>query len=294
MSVRGRLRLFNTIRGNTTLQKHLPNTISGWELPFSFPLFVTVFVITSLNYEWASTHLTYLCGHFFVCRRETWLLGNEGSFLSGVQLFISVRDRPQWFYETPGNMMISSHGNIFRVTGPLWGESTGHRWIPLTRPASQSIGGCFDLRLNKRLSKQSGRRWFETPSRSLWYHCNDLRRLSKDTPWLDADAADIWPVSHISSHKVCTRFHYSDVITGAMTSQITSLVILYSTVYSGADQRKHQSSASLAFVWGIHQSPMNSPHKWPVKRKMFPFDDVIVFVVLCFVVVALPILGGIA
>ena len=49
----------------------------------------------------------------------------------------------------------------------------------------------------------------------------------------------------------------------------------YSTVYSGVDQRKHQSSASLAFVQGIHRGPANSPHKWPVTRKMFPFDDVI-------------------
>ena len=47
------------------------------------------------------------------------------------------------------------------------------------------------------------------------------------------------------------------------------------TVYSGADQSKHQSSASLAFVWGIHRGPVNPPHKWPVTRKMFPFDDVI-------------------
>ena len=45
--------------------------------------------------------------------------------------------------------------------------------------------------------------------------------------------------------------HYDDVIMGAMTSQITSLTIAYSTVYSDADQRKHQSSASLAFVRGI-------------------------------------------
>ena len=69
--------------------------------------------------------------------------------------------------------------------------------------------------------------------------------------------------------------HYNDVIMGAMASQITSLRIVYSTVYSDADQRKHRSSASLAFVRGIHQSPVNSPHKWPVTRKMFPFDDVI-------------------
>ena len=60
-----------------------------------------------------------------------------------------------------------------------------------------------------------------------------------------------------------------------MASQITSLTIVYSSIYSGADQRKHQSSASLAFVRGIHRWPVNSPHKGPVTRKMFPFDDVI-------------------
>ena len=69
--------------------------------------------------------------------------------------------------------------------------------------------------------------------------------------------------------------HYGDVVMGAIASQITSLTIVYSTVYSDADQRKHQSSASLAFVRGIHRGPVNSPHKWPVTRKMFPFDDVI-------------------
>ena len=73
-----------------------------------------------------------------------------------------------------------------------------------------------------------------------------------------------------------SKRHYSDVIMGAIASQITSLTIVYSTVYSDGDQRKHQSSASLAFVWGIHCWPVNSPHKWPVTQKMFPFDDVIV------------------
>ena len=58
--------------------------------------------------------------------------------------------------------------------------------------------------------------------------------------------------------------HYTDVIMSSMASQVTSLTIVYSTVHSGADQRKHQSSASLAFVRGIHRSPMNSPHKRPV------------------------------
>ena len=69
--------------------------------------------------------------------------------------------------------------------------------------------------------------------------------------------------------------HYRDVIMNTMPSHITSLAIVYTTVYSGADQRKHQSSASLAFVRGIHRRPVNFPHKWPVTRTMFPFDDVI-------------------
>ena len=51
--------------------------------------------------------------------------------------------------------------------------------------------------------------------------------------------------------------------------------MVYSTVYSDTDQRKHQSSASLAFVRGIHREPVYSLHKWPVTRKVFPFDDVI-------------------
>ena len=60
-----------------------------------------------------------------------------------------------------------------------------------------------------------------------------------------------------------------------MASQIISLSIVCSTIYSGADQSKHQSSTSLAFVQGIHRWPVNSPHKKPTTRKMFPFDDVI-------------------
>ena len=70
------------------------------------------------------------------------------------------------------------------------------------------------------------------------------------------------------------KWHYGDVM-GTIASQITSLMIVYLTVYSGADQRKYQCSASLAFVPGIHRWPVNSPHKWPVTRKMFPFNDVI-------------------
>ena len=60
--------------------------------------------------------------------------------------------------------MTSSSGSIFHVTGPLWGEFTGHRWIPLTIPVTWSFDVIFDLGMNKRLSKQSRHRWFESPS----------------------------------------------------------------------------------------------------------------------------------
>ena len=69
-------------------------------------------------------------------------------------------------------MMTSSNGNIFRVTGPLCGEFTGPGEFPTQRPVTRSFDVFFDLRLNKRLSKQPWGWWFETPSWSLWRQCN--------------------------------------------------------------------------------------------------------------------------
>ena len=73
------------------------------------------------------------------------------------------------------------------------------------------------------------------------------------------------------------KTHYNHVTMTAMASQITSVSSVCSTVGSGVDQNKHQSSSSLAFVRGIHRWPVNSPRKRPVTRKMFPFDDVIMY-----------------
>ena len=67
----------------------------------------------------------------------------------------------------------------------------------------------------------------------------------------------------------------SDVIMSAMASEITGVSVVYSTVCSGADHRKYQSPASLAFVRGIHRWLVDSLHKGPVTRKMVPFYDVI-------------------
>ena len=253
------------------------------------------------------------------------------------------------------------------------------------RPVTRSFDIFFDLCLNERLSTQSWGWWFETPSRSLWHHCNDQLFKSlwpSRTPYsnndkndddddddddddknnddnignendndddYDYDVAYIYMYSinftmvisyHVKKRIVSRKYwrvtysiltqnkdqliegytmlkrevfrvlwkastekaedrkrvpklwsgiwktasakpfqiaswHYSDVIMGAMASQITNITIVYSIVYSGADRKKHQCSASLAFVEGIHWWPVNSPPKGPVTRKMFPFDDAI-------------------
>ena len=84
-------------------------------------------------------------------------------------------------------------------------------------------------------------------------------------------------ISEVTSIFSCNNSepYYSDVMMVAIASQITSFTIVHSNVYSDANQRKHQSSASLAFVRGIHRGPVNFPHKWHVTREMFPFDEFI-------------------
>ena len=161
--------------------------------------------------------------------------------------------------------------------------------FPTQRPVTRSFDVYFYLRPNKRLSKQSWGWWFATQSRPLWRHRNVLRGINPHHKqslmwnWMSL----LWR-HHVFAcfrrsitRTIAYRFivnqilHCCDAIMGAMTSQIISLTIVYSTFHSGADQRKYQSSASLAFVREIHQWPVNSPYKWPVTRRMFPCDDVI-------------------
>ena len=88
-------------------------------------------------------------------------------------------------------------------------------------------------------------------------------------------------------HAICYTLYYRSLLwrhderDGVSNHQLHDC---YSNVYYnwGADQRKHQSSASLAFVRGIHRSPVNSPYKGPVTRKMFPFDDIIMYRAIIF------------
>ena len=152
---------------------------------------------------------------------------------------------------------------------PVTGE------LPAQRPVTRSFDGFFDGRL------RNGSHF--APEKMLWasqcyLYPPGLLLLIPGQSYNCSSEATLTIVGSIKSNRnwwyVPTN-HYSDVIMGTMASQITSLTIVYSTVCSGEDQRKHQSSASLGFVRGIHRWPVNFPHKWPVTQKMFPFDDVI-------------------
>ena len=99
---------------------------------------------------------------------------------SWLQVFGCIHS--SWSFQ---QMMTSSNGNIFRFTGPLCGEFTGHQWIPLTKPVTRSFDVFSDLRMNKRLSKQSRRRWSQTQSLWLWCHCNECLHLWELTDTFD-------------------------------------------------------------------------------------------------------------
>ena len=99
--------------------------------------------------------------------------------------------------------------------------------------------------------------------------CNNLTRVPGWCPLQ-------WPPGGI------LHCHFNDVIMSVMAALFTGLSVIYSIVFcSAVDQRKHQSSSLLAFVRGIHRWPVNSPHKGPVNRKMFPFDDFIILMPIC-------------
>ena len=105
-----------------------------------------------------------------------------------------------------------------------------------------------------------------------------IRPLSKHNYATKITITAITSIETINCHPGNTlAVHYSDVMMSAMASQITILTIVCSTIYSGADRRKHQSSTSQPFVRRIHRWPVISPHKGPVTRKRFPFDDVIIY-----------------
>ena len=141
-----------------------------------------------------------------------------------------------------------------RVTGPLCGEFTGDRWIPRTK--GQQCGKCFHLMTSSWTNDPIRRN--SDATRSLMYF--DSRNCFENL------VCKVYSIRLQCVRQMPRFLQYSDVIMGTMAYKITSLKIAYSIIHSGADQRKHQSSALLALCAG------NSPHKVPMTRKMFPFE----------------------
>ena len=174
-------------------------------------------------------------------------------------------------------MMMSSNGNIYGVTGPLWGESTRS---PVDSPHKgqwcrasifslicawtndwANIRNAGDFRRHCAhydvIVMTLSRVWIQSPHASPlrandWAaYLSSLEKGCRELSRVFCNRCLLWFWCAVYLCHGCPVFtHYSDVIMNMMASQITSLTIVYSTVYSGADQRKYQSSASLAFVWG--------------------------------------------
>ena len=139
--------------------------------------------------------------------------------------------------------MLSNSGSINENTTPhllVTSRCRGFVLMTVTVIVAAENRLCMTL-MSKSLATLLFHKWFQLPTQTTW-----------------------------KLHIIGT--HYNDVIMGMIASEITSLTSVYSTVYSDADQRKHQSSASSHFVRGIHWGPVNSSHKWPVTRKMVPFS----------------------
>ena len=113
-----------------------------------------------------SGHLYLRSKSFIFC----WIKQISFTYFENSTMHILIVTFNMWTFNHA--MMTSSNGNLFRVIGPLCGEFTGHCWIPLTKPVTRSFYVFFHLCLNQWLSKQQRDWWFETPSCSLWSHCN--------------------------------------------------------------------------------------------------------------------------
>ena len=104
---------------------------------------------------------------------------------------------------TPANMMTSSNGNIFRVTGHLCGKFTGPRWISRTKASDAELWCSFDMRPNIRLSKHSWGWWFETPPQSLWRHRNEIHtKAMHDCLFF---FARVWPMESLTKGQQCGK-----------------------------------------------------------------------------------------
>ena len=163
------------------------------------------------------------------------------------------------------------------IRSHLWGQC--ETWVWFLAPTSKRI--CKSQRPAKTptiISPTSGdseHSWARKPRAWLYMHLSQARLTTATVLLMDyqiissrnSSCQTSFQSEEIWLHNSCT--HYADVIMTTMESQITSLTVVYSTVYSDADQRKHQSSASLAFVWGIHRDRWIPRTKGQLRGKCF-------------------------
>ena len=166
------------------------------------------------------------------------------------------------------NIMTSPNGNILCDTGLLCGEYTGHRWIQ-RQVMTQSFDVFFDLHLNQQLSKQRRRRWFETPSRSLWRHCNETICNSFRNWWSRAYGTpshlqpSCWHYGdrhRVKFYKGSLQWHHMSLI----VSQITGIYTACSTSCWGYLPKKISKLLALCHAANI---------KWNLykERNVFPW-----------------------
>ena len=163
-------------------------------------------------------------------------------------------------------MMTSSNGNIFRVTGPLWGEAIGHQQIPFTKASDAEFDVFFDLRLNKLLRKQSQHRWFEMPPCSFWRHCYDNGSVCSSTPnW------QFW------AHVLGTRFRKnrqrSFVILNMLLVNIDIIYLLKDECYC-CYSRTYIVNRSLGLQYTLS---VHNPNRQPIFNKGHPLANSINF-----------------
>ena len=152
--------------------------------------------------------------------------------------------------------MTSSNGNIFRVTGPFCREFTSHRWIPLTNASDAELWCLFYIRLNKRLSKQSRRRWFETPSRLLGSHCN----------------SDEIPSLYLSLEIVVTNFEWTGtafVIHETPTHCVSTKSRIQSTYISAELCRFRKPQSTCMTSQGFFGGCLMQGRQWSQRRWFF-------------------------
>ena len=160
---------------------------------------------------------------------------------------------------------------FFRVTGLLCGEFTGHRWIPRSKASDAELFYLFfDLRLNERLSKQSWVWWFETPSWSLWRHCNVYTYQIHFKPNF-TDESNVWFDWWGAQN---TKHHYSGNTWPSWRFKSPATHLLFNSLFR-LTPKYIKTLHYWPFVRGTHWSLVDSPHQGSVMRKALPCNDVI-------------------